>query len=101
MTIAERHAKWRADKIEKDKLVEAHQAKMVPRHLAGVSDQQLRQKRWEDDKALHDVQSKPLTPPIQWTDFRLEELPSTNDTCTESVCSSLHCLIRQILFAKT
>ena len=41
MTIAERHAKWGADKIEKDKLVEAHQAKMVPRHLAGVSDQQL------------------------------------------------------------
>lgn len=80
MTHAERHAKWQADKIAKDKQVEEMKAKMLPfdRHAVmwGQESRQVRLRRKQERIALHRLQSKPLTPPIQWKGFILDELSS-------------------------
>ena len=83
MTHAEIHAKWQADKIAKDKEVEEMKAKMLPsfdrREVFNWGAQEIRQiqlTRKRERIALHNLQSKPLTPPIQWKGFVLDELPS-------------------------
>lgn len=84
MTHAERHAKWQADKIAKDKQVEEMKAKMLPsfdrREVLNWGPREIQQiqlRRKRDRIALHNLQREPLTPPIQWKGFVLDELPST------------------------
>lgn len=92
MTHAEVHAKWQADKIAKDKLVEEMKAKMLPFDpravfdMCGREDRQVRLRRKQERIALHQLQSKPLTPPIQWKGFILDELSSICQMHTSFVC---------------
>ena len=83
MTAAEMKAKWQNDKLRKDELVEEHKAKMTPyKSAASQGEERLQDglKRRQERVALHLLQSKPLTPPIQWRGFKLEELPSKQNT---------------------
>lgn len=78
MTAAETKDKWQKDKLRKDELVEEQKAKMTPSRPFGEWDREWLQdapKRQQERVTLHLLQSKPLTPPIQWTGFKLEEMP--------------------------
>lgn len=83
MTAAEIKAKWQKDKLEKDAHVEELKAKMTPYKPIELWDRGWRRdapKRRQERVALHLLQSKPLTPPIHWTGFKLEEMPGKHQS---------------------
>lgn len=87
MTGAEALAKWQADKLHKDALVEEQKAKMIPCKYKMWSEEWLRDmpRRQQERVTLHLLQSKSVTPQIQWEGFKLEEMPSKHKTL-HSVC---------------
>ena len=80
MTTAEAKAKWQIDKLEKDRMMKEHKAKMTPYKPPESRDEEYGVRKRQERVALHLLQSKPLTPPIQWRGFKLEELPSKQNT---------------------
>lgn len=81
MTPAELQADCLIVLAQKERKIQAYKTTVLPwRSVFFSLDRQLHQRWREEQQTLFAMRSMPIAPAIQWTGFKLEELPSEKYT---------------------